>query len=188
MNRPPTTPNENSILMPETDLNALRAMVHFITRKYAMEPEVLGSTKLHKILWHTEIRTLRRLSRQAANETFRKKPFGPFSNNLATVIDQLAADGKLTVRPSTEAFEVALYVGKGEPDLTALTQDEWRILEDVADWIVRDHTATSASERSHGPIWETVDLEEPMPVEAEAVRIAKTSERVREKFKGEHVL
>jgi len=30
--------------MPKTDLNALRAMGHFITRKYAIEPDQLGST------------------------------------------------------------------------------------------------------------------------------------------------
>ena len=170
--------------MAKTDLNALRAMVHFITRKYALEPDKLGSTKLHKILWWTEIRTLARLNQQAANETFRKKPFGPFSDHLNTVVEELVNEGKLTVRPSTEDFEVALYVGKGEADRSALTDEQWRILEDVAEWIVRSHTANSASEKSHGPVWEAVDLEKPMPVEAAAIRIAKTGERVREKFKA----
>jgi hypothetical protein len=170
--------------MPKTDLNALRAMVHFVTRKYAMEPDQLGSTKLHKILWWTEIRTLRRLNQQAANETFRKKPFGPFSNHLMIVVDELVADRKLMVRPSTEDFEVTLYVGKGEADRSALSEEHWRILEDVAEWIVRDHTANSASEKSHGQIWDSVQLEDPMPVEAAAIRITKTSEGVREKFKA----
>jgi len=169
--------------MPAVKLTALRAMVHHVTRKYAMEPDRLGSVKLHKILWWAEIRSLQRLGEQVADETFHKEQFGPFSVHLNDVVADLQSAGLLHVRKATDEFEPDLYVGKGEPDRDALTDEQWRILDYVVDGIIRDHSAGSISEKSHGPVWEAVELYEPMPVGAAALRWVPTSEADKERMR-----
>lgn len=148
----------------------MRAMVHHVTRTYAMEPQRLGSVKLHKILWWTEIRCLQTLGRAASGETFQKEEFGPFSRHLGETVEGLSRSGALHVRKGSGGFDPDIYVGKGQPDTSLLSEEEWRVLDQVADWVVNDHSAGSISEKSHGPVWEAVNLHEPMPVGAAALQ------------------
>lgn len=168
--------------MAQFNAAALRAMVHHITRTYAFDPDKLGSVRLHKILWYTEIQALRRLGQTVAGETFQKEQFGPFSMHLNDVVTDLKSDGLLTIRKATEDFETDRYIGKGQPDHAALTDDQWRILDQTMGRIVEDHTAGSISEKSHGPIWEAVELHELMPVGAAALRWMKPKEADKEKM------
>ena len=161
---------------------AFRAMVHHITRTYALDPDKLGSVRLHKILWYTEIQALRRLGQTVAGETFQKENFGPFSMHLNDVAADLKSDGLLTIRKATEEFEADQYIGKGQPDRAVLTDDQWRILDQTMEQIVRDHTAESISEKSHGPIWDSVELHEQMPVGAAALRWIKPKDADKEKM------
>ena len=55
--------------MAEFNVNALQAMIHHVTRKYAMHPHKLGSVKLYKVLWWAEARSLRLRGEQIAGET-----------------------------------------------------------------------------------------------------------------------
>lgn len=168
--------------MGQLNAAALRAMVHHITRTYALEPDKLGSVRLHKILWYTEVQALRRLGQAVAGETFRKEQFGPFSVNLTNVVTDLKSAGLLTIRKATVEFETDQYIGKGQPDRTALTDDQWRILDQTMERIVEDHSAGSISEKSHGPIWEAVELHELMPVGAAALRWLKPTEADKEEM------
>lgn len=142
----------------------------------------LCSVKLHKILWYTEILALRQLGKTIVGETFRKEQFGPFSTHLNEVIADLEGSGLLTVRKAEDEFETDEYVGKGQPDHAALTDDQWRILDQTMKQIVEDHTAGSISEKSHGPIWEAVELHELMPVSAAALRWMKPTDADKEKM------
>lgn len=148
---------------------AVRAAIHHVTRRYALQPDKLGAVKLHKILWNTEVQLLRR-GYPAIGETFIKKAFGPFAEHLDSVCSELVRQGKLHVGRPTEEYEATCFVGKGEPDRSILTQDQWRVLNQVAERIVEDHTAGTISERSHGAVWETAAMYEPMPVAAEALQ------------------
>ena len=138
--------------------------------------------RLHKILWYTEIQALRRLGQSISGETFQKEQFGPFSIHLNGVTADLESDGLLTIRRATEEFEADQYIGKGQPDRATLTEDQWRVLDNVMHQIVGDHTAESISEKSHGSIWESVELHEQMPVGAAALRWLKPKESDKEKM------
>lgn len=166
-----------NLTMTEFNTDALRAMVHHITRKYAMEPEKLGSVKLHKILWWAEVRSFRSRGEQIAGEVFHKEKFGPFSTHLNAILSELKAAGKLTIRKADQQFETDLYVGKGDPDRSVLTDDQWSILDRVAEWIVEDHSAGTISDKSHDLIWEVTGLHEEMPVPAAALQWVKPTEQ-----------
>lgn len=164
------------------DRAGVKAMIHHVTRRYALEPEKLGAVKLHKILWNTEIQLLRR-GYPVTGETFIKHIFGPFAEHLDELCSELARQGNLHVAKPTEQYEATQFVGKGLPDRAALTEDQWRVLDQITERIVEDHTATSISERSHGPVWETAELYEPMPAEAAAVQWIRPSEADKAKMR-----
>lgn len=147
----------------------VKAMIHHVTRQYALEPDKLGAVKLHKILWNTEIQLLRR-GYDVTGESFIKHDFGPFSEHLDELMNELVAEGLLTVSKPSEEYEVTRFVGKGTADRSALTDDQWRVLEQTRERIVEDHSATSISERSHGFVWEATEMYEPMSPIAEALQ------------------
>lgn len=156
----------------------LKAMIHHVARRYAMEPEKLGAVKLHKVLWNTEIQLLCR-GYPEIGESFIKMPFGPCSEHLEELVQELVRERRLTVMKPTAEYETTTFVGKGEPDRRALSADQWRVLNQIAERIVEDHTATSISERSHGPVWEAVKLYEAMPAAAAALQWIPTPDAVR---------
>ncbi len=162
--------------MQSFDVEPLKAAIHFVTRSYATEPERLGSIRLHKILWFTEIMALRQLGQRIFGETFSKAPYGPMASHLDEVVTALKSSGHLFVRTSDGDFDADVYIGKGNPEGRPLSDDQWRILKSVMRRIVDDHSATSISERTHDVLWESCSLGEIMPVEAAAVQFVPLSD------------
>lgn len=165
-----------------TKLNteALTAMVHYVTRAYSAEPEKLGAVRLHKILWNTEVQAVRRTGYPVAGETFIKHKHGPFAEHLDDVVDALKRARLLHVVEPDDEYKPRLYIGKGSPDRSLLTNEQWQILDQIMQRIVEDHTAGTISERSHGDVWEATEMYGPMPVDAEAIRFVKPPKDVEE--------
>lgn len=157
---------------------ALKAMVHYVTRHYAMSPEKLGAVKLHKVLWYTEVAAVRKTGEPIAGETFIKHKFGPFSKHLEDIVDELRRGGELHVRKGQDEFEPTEYVGKGTPDKLALSDEQWRILERTMEAIVEGHSASSISDRSHDEVWEATELYEPMSLDAAALHFVKPPKHI----------
>ena len=161
---------------------ALLAMIHHVTRTYGMEPEKLGAVKLHKIIWNTEVQHVRRTGYPITGETFIKRAQGPWSANLDSVVAELRTRRLLHVSPPDDEYKPILFVGKGTPDRDALTDEQWTLLDRIAERIVEDHTAGSISERSHGPVWEATEMYEPMSVDAEAITFVKPKTEIRQEI------
>lgn len=105
--------------MAEFNVNALQAMIHHVTRKYAMHPHKLGSVKLYKVLWWAEVRSLRLRGEQIAGEVFHKEEFGPFSIQLNEVVRELVSAGKLTFHKAEQGFE-NLHPNNGDGSIAIL--------------------------------------------------------------------
>lgn len=160
----------------------LQAMIHHVTRQYATEPEKLGAVKLHKILWNTEVQLLRR-GLEVTGESFIKHQFGPFSEHLDELVNDLVSQGLLTVTKPSDLYETTAFVGKGTADRFALNKDQWRVLDQVTRRNVEDHTATSISDRSHGVVWEATDMYASMSPINEALQWGrKLSDKLREEI------
>lgn len=165
------------------DKGKLKAIVHYVTRAYSTTPELLGSVRLHKILWHSEVRNIRNTGYPIAGERFIKKPFGPCSQHLDEITQELRTDRKLTIVEPTEEYEARHYVAKGEPDKQLLTKDEWKLIDGTMKWIVETHTAGSVSERTHGDVWEATAMYAPMPIQAEVLQCVRPSERIEQEIR-----
>ena len=128
--------------------------------------EGFGSTKLNKALWFSEARTFEAYGRPITGETFVRDKFGPRSEHLLAVCEELARAG--LVERFTEHFydyEVTRYRAFAPPDTSLFVPGE---LSFVDWWIafIDQHTATSISKLSHDYGWEIAAMGEELPLYA----------------------
>lgn len=144
----------------------LKALVHYVCRKMSSEPEKLGKTKLNKILWYAEGRSFVSSGQQITDESFKKDRYGPVSIHLDDIIKELTKDGLLYVTTSDHyGLDKFVFVAKGDPDTSLFSQRELSWIDSVANEICYDHTAKSASDKSHDEIWQMAADHESLPIE-----------------------
>ncbi len=153
------------------------AAVHYVCRKFAMEPEKLGKTKLHKILWLSDIWHYRQYGDPLTGATYIKMPYGPFAQALSDTLSLLEKSGNLYSRKvDVGEFEKFELIGKGDPDMSAFSKSEMMMLEEAANYVAENHTAGSISDKTHDEVWEMADLQEAIPYEAMIASPAKITE------------
>jgi hypothetical protein len=144
----------------------LKNIVHFICRDRAMEPDSLGLTKLHKIIYYSDLQRLKSKAQTISDAVFIKKPYGPCVANLDAILSELVSEGRLSVIPQKEEFETTWLIGKGHPDMSAFDEREVSILKSQIDNIC-GNPASYISEKSHGPIWKMTEMGERMSLLSE---------------------
>ncbi len=169
------------------DLSKYQAIVHFATREYAMAPEKLGLVKLHKILWYSEVRAIQRLGRPISGERFIRHKRGPFATQLDETLKGLQKTGLLNIQPPSEEFEATALVGKGSPNRDALSDEEWRLVEQVTRWVAEDHSASTISERTHDDVWEAVEMFGEIPPMLAAIRVIPTPDAVKDAVRAQYL-
>jgi hypothetical protein len=168
------------------DKAKLREAVHFVCKKMALRPHLLGAVKLQKIIWYFDVKSYVFTGRTATGATFIKGQHGPFTKQIAAVIQELVAADRLFV--DTEEFfdnEKTRFVGKGPTDISVFSDKERRWLDEISTDICESHSAASISERSHGAIWKMAQFGEVIPFAATAVRLRKPSAEAVEAIKKE---
>lgn len=134
--------------------NRTKELAHYII--FRREPAEVGRTKLAKILWAADIMMYRRHGRSVSGaDGFVKLQHGPVPIGFFEVIDSLLAEGKIVARdtPTPVAYRKE-YLWLVEPDVSNFSGEEIAIIEEAADYICKNHTATSISNASHDALWD----------------------------------
>lgn len=149
------------------DKRKYKALVHYICSK-CLDPSKLGATKLHKILWLSDVLAYLNFNKPITNETYIKKDFGPFSSHLNNVIKELEQEKRLFVREIfwAENKKKKEFIAAGEIDKKLFSADELKLVNDIQEYICEDHTAGSISDLTHDDIWKMAELEKQIPYEA----------------------
>lgn len=146
------------------DKERLKAAVHYICRR--SNPGELGKTKLHKILWLSDVYAYRHRGTPLTGEMYRRRDFGPCSVHLDEIIEELTIERKLFVQKAEYFdFEKFEFIGKGEPDMSLFNEYELRLIEENRRHVCEDHTAGSISEKTHDEIWKMAIPNEVLPYE-----------------------
>ena len=155
----------------------LREAVHFVCKKMAHEPEKLGAVKLQKILWYFDVWSFVMTGSTFTGAVYIKKDYGPYTTAIHAIVNDLKRLGRLHTDVDDEYYgnEKAVFVGKGSTDLSVFTERERRRLEEITVDICESHSATSISEKSHGPVWRMSTLGEEIPFEAAAIKLFPAS-------------
>ena len=154
----------------------LKNAVHYICRKMGAEPDRLGLTKLHKILWMTDVKAFQLSGQAFTGGKYIRMDHGPFLSNLTQVLVTLENEGRLHADTTDfHGFEKARLIGKGAPDTSLFSERELRWLDEHIDFICYTQTATTASDKTHGRMWRLLENGEPMPFEAEIIQFLRPS-------------
>lgn len=144
-----------------------KSLVHYVCRT-CIDPRKLSATKLHKILWLSDVFAYKHYGQPITGETYIKKQWGPFSSHLNSVLSHLEKEGRMFIHEVEwgEEKRQRQFVAKGDVDISLLSKDQLKIINDVRDYVCENHTASSISDKSHDDIWQMALMEEVIPYEA----------------------
>lgn len=126
--------------------------------------DTAGATKMHKILYFSELAHLRRYGRPITGALFQKLEHGPGLRRMRPIIQRLEEEGAAKeVERDHFGYPQKRLLALREPDLTRFTAEEIASV----DGIIRQFWARSArevSEVSHRDLgWSAVDYGEDIP-------------------------
>lgn len=125
-----------------------------------------GKTKLHKVLYFSDMLFFMSEGRPLTGESYRKQQFGPTAHHLDGALRRLSREGKIDI--STEDFFGFLkhrYIAKARPEPSALGNSEIAVLREVLDHVSR-HSASEISDLSHTLAWEIAENGAEIPYES----------------------
>jgi hypothetical protein len=147
------------------DLKKLKALVHYICSK-CPDKNLLGATKLNKILWYADAVALETRGEPITRETYIKRQFGPVPKHILEIIEKLEEEKAVAVKNTPfHKYEKREFVSLKNPDLSMFTPEEISLVDDVIGEICYNHTATSISLASHDRIWELAEIGDELPLE-----------------------
>jgi hypothetical protein len=136
-------------------------VVHYICAKIPVEE--LGRARLHRALYLADMLRFTASGQPLTGEDYQKQPFGPSARHLPWALDTLQDGGALAVTGRTYfGFPKEDFVSRRDPDLTRLTVEELRLIDDVTDF-VRGRSAREISELTHGAAWEMLAVGDRIP-------------------------
>ena len=143
-------------------------LVHYVCE--LCPSDKLGAIKLNKILWYADTFAYRLHGKTISGETaYIKRQYGPVPKNILKALKHLQSTGALVVEEKqSPSFggprrEYRTLTGA---DISCFSAKERKIVQDVADIICKEFTATSISDLSHDIIWEAANLGDEIPINA----------------------
>lgn len=147
------------------DREKFKALVHYICYR-SLDPSKLGSTKLNKILWFSDVMHFVRFGGPITGEKYVKQQFGPVPRHVCGVVDELEEEHKLVVREPEFDGDCRMLIASEEPDISGFTPEQISLVDRLVETVCNHHTAGSISNLTHDRIWELAEIGEEIPYEA----------------------
>ena len=145
----------------------LKLLVHYIVAK-CENPSMLGSIKLNKVLWVSDLRAYVSWGQPITGEQYVKQQFGPVASTVG-IMNELQAEKKIVVRQRevyghTKTDYIALVRPENISEM--FTAEEISLVDEAIDFVCLRHTAMGISAKTHDVIWELAEIGEQIPYEA----------------------
>lgn len=140
-------------------------VVHYVVHYAAITfgPETLGNTKLHKILYFSDM--LRYLGSGAplTGADYQRQRFGPTARHLTACLKELESERRVhTARVDYYGYQKAEYRSLAPPHQQALSDEDRTLIEEMAKFVCA-RSAVEISEFSHDDVWSSVPMGERIP-------------------------
>ncbi|MEM0930495.1 MAG: Panacea domain-containing protein [Pseudomonadota bacterium] len=120
--------------------------------------EQLGATKLHKVLYYTDMLRFAATGNSVTGSTYSRKPFGPTCDQLLATLHGLEEAGELEVSSEDYfGFTKKSYYPKRDPDVARFSKSELALIDEIIDFVCVKNTAKQISEFSHDLPWQLVN-------------------------------
>ena len=145
----------------------LKALVHYVIAR-CEDHNILGSIKLNKVLWVSDLRAYVKWGQPITGEHYVKQQFGPVASTVGIMRD-LKLENKIVVRQrDTFGYTKTDYIALVPPDNISkqFTADEISLVDEAIEFVCLKHTAMGISEKTHDIIWKLAEIGEEIPYEA----------------------
>lgn len=144
------------------DRQKFKEVVLYICQKAARDR--LGGVKLHKTLYYADMVQFAFTGRPITGSRYRKRPFGPTSDDLLPALRALVNEGALRIETENYyGYRKNVYVSLREPDLAGIPEDELALINESLDFVCNKNSAKTISEFSHNDAWEMAIMGEELP-------------------------
>ncbi len=149
-----------------------RALVHFFIEQSQDDPNKLGTIRLNKALWFTDVFYYLATGEQMTESTYVRRKYGPVPERVLPVLWGLEAQGTITIREPAMPFDTRHFLINNKADefdglLSEAEKDFAKIILDS----VRGYSANELSELTHDDVWRDTPDGEEMSVRDAAMRI-----------------
>lgn len=154
--------------MEEDTLNweKLKNLVHYVCDK-AENPSELGSIKLNKVLWYSDVINYLITGRPMTGETYVKRQFGPVPRHVLKVVNELVNEGKVARGRADHFGHIKNeYIAIQPSDKSQFSGEEVSVIDEAYEHVCINHTARSISDETHNVIWKIAEMGEVMPYAA----------------------
>ena len=148
--------------MPHQISQKFKSLVHYFIAE-CPNPELLGSIRLNKALWFSDVQSYKSTGASISGETYIKKERGPVPKFIRECLDELKSQGAIKVAETKYFFGPRIFQSLKAPDTRCLSADEKRVAKAVLDHLVGT-SATDVSEMSHDMVWQVAELDEEIPM------------------------
>ena len=148
--------------MIEFNKEKFKNLVLYVCNK--CEPKELGSTKLNKVLWYSDMLSYVYLKEPVTGETYVKRQFGPVPKHILPILNELELSGQIVTREiEYHGYDKREYIALKKPDLSLFTGEDISLVDAMIEVICKEHTAKTISRASHDSIWELAEIGEEIP-------------------------
>jgi uncharacterized phage-associated protein len=125
--------------------------------------EALGNTKLHKIVYFSDMLHYLESGKPLTGAEYQRQHFGPTARHLSWALRELEREGRIYVGHSNYyGYKKKEYASLASPKTNRITPDEANLVKHVADFVCVK-TASEISEFSHDDVWASVPMGETIP-------------------------
>lgn len=166
------------ISVPQKNLKKFREVLLYILNKVGSKPHI-GETVIYKLLYFIDFNYYEKYEEQLIGATYIKNRYGPTPVEFKKIVERMMKDKEL-MRVDRNYFKYpqTKYLPLREPDLSMLTANEMRVIDDVLNKL-SDMNASQISNHSHNDVpWQTA--EERHPIEYESVFYRTSAYSVRD--------
>ena len=143
-------------------MQKFKALVHYIIAE-CDDPDQLGSIRLNKVLWFSDVTAYRMDGKPITNEKYVKQKFGPVPKRIWPALRELEAAGRISITEPEYTLEPWRFESLNDPDTRSLTNRQKNITSAVLNGVL-GRTANEASEMSHDASWHAASLGEEIPL------------------------
>ena len=141
----------------------LKALVHFIVHECRDDPRKLGSVRLNKALWFTDVWTYKSAGKPVTGARYVKREMGPVPKAILPVLRQLEAEGKIEIHEPTNYYEPRMFVSNLKPDVRGLSDSGLETAKDALGYVC-DNSANDISNITHDEVWHAAMEGEEIPL------------------------
>jgi uncharacterized phage-associated protein len=135
--------------------------VHYAGKRYSLD--ALGNTKLHKILYFTDMLHYLDTGQPLTGADYQRQKFGPTARHLSWGVKALQDEGRLSVSERRyHGYPKRDYRSLEEPTNSRISQAHRELIEEIVDFVCAK-TAVEISDFSHDDVWSSVPMGERIP-------------------------